>query len=505
MINFLPEIYKNELFYSIIARYQRMCGMVSKRALMRDIFGEVNTITSSYFPQYIDRFVNNLPPTSKITVQEIINNHTMFPFYTAFLPKAKTEMIYKIMEKGGNKSRINIEQLIGFGGSKVKRSNYLKYCPICFKEDIDTLGESYWRTNHQIVGSLYCLKHHVLLKDSSVLSTGSGIQYWCADQQTCDAKVLMDPYPIKIKELNIEYVKNAELLLHNGYPRKELDYIIRFYIDRLREKGLASSNGSLYMKEVLSQFMLYYPEQYLELMQSSFTPDSPSNWLRLFVTGSNKNRIPLRHLLYIQFLGVDLDTFFRSDVVVGKKPDTKSFNPIFDKKKRREKWMKLVTENHGATRSELKEIGKGLHTWIFRHDREWYEKVTPRNKARKRSADSIDWEQRDTDCLRIAKQAVETILNRDGKPTRITPTNIRNTLGIGIWFNNKKLIKTNQFLQEVKENTEHFRIRKIKWAIDEMLSNEDTITPYKIQLFAGFGGSNKEIRELILQTLEEYK
>ncbi|MDY0407407.1 TniQ family protein [Paracerasibacillus soli] len=101
MINILPEIYKNELFYSIIARYRRMCGMVSKRALMRDIFGEVNTITSSYFPQYIDRFVNNLPPTSKITVQEIINNHTMFPFYTAFLPKAKTEMIYKIMEKGG--------------------------------------------------------------------------------------------------------------------------------------------------------------------------------------------------------------------------------------------------------------------------------------------------------------------------------------------------------------------------------------------------------------------
>lgn len=155
----------------------------------------------------------------------------MFPFYTAFLSKEKTELIYELMKERESGPRNNIEQLIGFGGSKVKTSNHLRYCPLCFREDLNTLGGSYWRTNHQNVGSLYCLKHHVLLKDSTVLSTGSWIQYVCADEQTCDEKVLIDTYPINIKELNIQYVKNAEELLHGENPRKDLDFISRFYID----------------------------------------------------------------------------------------------------------------------------------------------------------------------------------------------------------------------------------------------------------------------------------
>lgn len=184
--------------------------------------------------------------------------------------------------------------------------------------------------------------------------------------------------------------------------------------------------------------------------------------------------------------------------------NTQIHQPIFNIHKRREKWLTIVEDNPGATRSELKEIGKGLHTWIFRHDREWYEKVTPRNKPRKRSLDSIDWEQRDMECLGLAKQAVQSILRREGKPTRITPLNIRNTLGLGSMFNNKKLIHTNQFMQKIKEDIEEFRVRKIKWAIDEMISNGETLTPYKIQLYAGFGGSNKEVRELILKSMKKY-
>lgn len=505
MINFLPQIYENELFYSIIARYRRMCGMVSKNALVRDIFGELIPITSSYFPLHINQFIDNLPPTSKITVHEIIKNHTMFPFYTAFLSKEKTELIYEIMKDRGKRPRNNIEQLIGFGGSKVKRSNYLRYCPICFKEDLNILGESYWRTNHQIVGSLYCLKHCVLLKDSTVLSTGSCMQYVCADEQTCDGKVLIDAYPQNIKDSNTQYVKNAEELLHNENPRKDLDFISRFYIDRLREKGLASNNGSLYMKEVLKQFLLYYPEQYLELMQSSVDVEKNTNWLRVFVRNNNeKNRSPLRHLLFVQFLNIDLATLFKDDMVVGRKFDTKIHQPIFNINERREKWLAVIQGNPGATRSELKEKGKGLHTWIFMHDREWYDKVTPRNKPRKRCEDSIDWEQRDIECLGFSKQAVHSILQREGKPTRITPFNIRSTLGFGNRFNNKKLIHTNQFMQEIKEDLEEFRVRKIKWAIDEMISKGEALTPYKVQLYAGFGGSNKEVRGLILKTLQEY-
>ncbi len=101
----------------------------------------------------------------------------------------------------------------------------------------------------------------------------------------------------------------------------------------------------------------------------------------------------------------------------------------------------------------------------------------------------------------LAKEAVEIILKGEGKPTRVTPSNIRKTLGFGSWFHNKKLIRTQQYLEKIKEEIDDFRVRKIKWAINEMVRNEYTLTPYKVQLYAGFGGSNREVRKLILKIL----
>lgn len=502
MINFLPLIYEDELLYSVIARYRRMCGMVSKRALVRDMFGELYIINSSFFPQYIKAFVSNLPPTSRITTEDIIKKHTLFPFYTAFLSQEKAKLIYEVMEDGGNGSHMSIEKVIGIGGSKVKKANYLKYCPICFKKDLEKFGESYWRTTHQIIGSFYCSKHEILLKESSVHSTGSGVEFICADNEVCDEKVLLDQYSTTIKKMNLKYTKSAEKLLHEDYSRKNLDEIIGFYIDRLRDKGLASANGSLYTSEVQHHFLNYYPEQYLRLMQSEFDPDKPANWLRLFIRYNNKNRSPLRHLLFLQFLEIDLDDFFNMEGVVGKKSNSKKHSPSFSLKERRIQWLKLLEENKDANRSQLKDIGKGLHTWIFRYDREWYEEVTPKNQPRKIRADTVDWEKRDEECLNLAREAVKRILSKEGKPVRITPLSIRRTIGAGRWFEKKKLVKTHKYLGEVSEDINNFRIRKIKWAINGMIQNGLSLTPYKIQRYAGFDGNGEEVRRLISEILD---
>lgn len=64
-----------------------------------------------------------------------------------------------------------------------------------------------------------------------------------------------------------------DLLFHNQ-NRIDLSFIIQFYIDRLREKNLASNIGSLYIDRLLEAFMQYYPSDYLELMQSELGAES---------------------------------------------------------------------------------------------------------------------------------------------------------------------------------------------------------------------------------------
>lgn len=208
-------------------------------------------------------------------------------------------------------------------------------------------------------------------------------------------------------------------------------------------------------------------------------------------------------MLFLQFLNVDIEEFFNETKVIGKQKVVEEFTPKFNINERRNKWLKIIHANKGATRSELKEIGKGLHTWIYRHDREWYEKVTPRVKTRKPRTDFTDWNQKDEECLKLAQDAVKVILNKDGKPIRVSPWRIKQTIGAGNWFNNKKLIRTQQYLRESKEDINDFRVRKIKWAINELSKQDESITAYKVQLQAGFGGGSKEVKELIKKVLED--
>ena len=121
MMNCFPLLYEDELFYSIIARYKRMCGITSKTALLKDLFNDEISNKSIFFPQYISLLVSNLPLASKITAKELIMNNTMFPFFTAFLSKKKTDEVYNIMKNGEGKS---IESIVGVNGGKVKFNKF---------------------------------------------------------------------------------------------------------------------------------------------------------------------------------------------------------------------------------------------------------------------------------------------------------------------------------------------------------------------------------------------
>lgn len=499
MLNFFPIIFQDELLVSIFSRYKNICGMRSRQAFEKDLFDRLEGRKSVWLPQNLSALVANLPPNSKITVEELIQNHTMYPYYTAFLSNEKSKLIFDCMTRKSGKA---IESMVGLGGSKVKPNNVLRYCPLCFQDDMRN-GESCWRRLPQIPGALYCPTHEVLYKDSNVLITESRNAYICADEDVCDSELAEDVYPTNFKELNLRYMENASYLLFHNQNRLDLSFIIQFYIDRLREKQLASNSGSLYIERLVEAFMQYYPSDYLELMQSEVNLEQKANWLRLFVRSNNKNRSPLRHLLFLQFLNVDVQTLFNTDNVTGKRSITINRSPLFSIEERRKAWLKLIEENPKANRSQLKEIGKGLHTWIYTHDWNWYNEVTPKVEKRKKRTATVDWEKRDKEYLQLAQQAVQTILKADGKPIRVTPRSIRYAVGIKRSFHHPKLIKTGQYLKEVTEDIQSYRIRKIKWAIDEMIKTAQRLTVYKVQLYAGFGEGNKEIKTLIQGLLEE--
>lgn len=112
--------------------------------------------------------------------------------------------------------------------------------------------------------------------------------------------------------------------------------------------------------------------------------------------------------------------------------------------------------------------------------------------TRKKRTETINWNKRDEKCLALAKKAIEKLLKMEGKPIRIIPANIRRAIGVKRWFYHEKFVKTRKYLKEVTEDINSYRVRKIKWAIDEMAKRSEKLTVYKVEFYAGFGGEIKK-------------
>lgn len=498
MMNCFPQIYEDELFYSIVARYKRMCGFISKSAVLYDLYDEVIGLESINFPLHIERVISNLPPSSKITSEYIIKNNTMFRLYTAFLSQEESKLVFEKMKSSKD---FQVSQSIGLMSSKIKMYKHLKYCKLCRYENMKMLGESYWSRLFQVPGVLFCPKHRVQLKNSSVFTGNSRLEYICADQKNILREDVDDDIS-RHMEINLKYIEMVKYLLDNDVDRKKLRYIIDFYIDKLRQRGLASKGGSLHIDELQSTFIDYYGNDYLELMQSGVDINKEANWLKIFVRDNGKNRNVLRHILLLQFLNVDIKELFSGIAVKGRFKMQIKYNSNVDIDIRRAKWLEFLKDNRGKSKSELNKTSKGLSLWLYRNDNEWFNKITP--KREKLNADNVlDWGLLDKNTLILVKKAVVEILNLDGKPKQLSNALIRRYLEKSYSFNSKKLIKTRRYIKRLVEDIDSYRIRKVKWAIQELISRDERVTRFKIQLVAGFGSScDSYIKNLIDKVLE---
>ncbi len=59
--------------------------------------------------------------------------------------------------------------LLAISKQKNGEARYLRYCPLCAKEDRNVYGETYWHRAHQMMGVNFCPKHGCSLMNSSIM------------------------------------------------------------------------------------------------------------------------------------------------------------------------------------------------------------------------------------------------------------------------------------------------------------------------------------------------
>lgn len=159
MIAYFPKIYEDELLYSVFARYHIHTGYLFYENAKNILFENKKTTP-------IVEFINKLNPetvemlTKNMSMEEVILKHTMFPYYARFFEDKK--------KREGLNSLINMESDFNKTIPKKYNNRYLKYCPLCAKEDRESKGEAIWYRKHQIIGVSVCPIHGCKLIDSNI-------------------------------------------------------------------------------------------------------------------------------------------------------------------------------------------------------------------------------------------------------------------------------------------------------------------------------------------------
>lgn len=307
MLVFFPTPYPDELVYSIIGRYKKWSGEPNHRNMLQHIFGDKHISASVDLPSKIGGLVERLPITSQITVEQLIMEHTLFPFYSAFLPAGQADAVFRSMVEGiGNE----IYSRLGIMGSSVRRNKLIRYCKECLSRDIEIYGESYWHRMHQIPGLDVCVEHGIHLLDSEIHIHGENkYKFIAADEWNsplnCVAKETQSSDIVKYQLLS----DSAKMLLRNRYPNRAFDWFEQFYWNKLKELGYSSVLGHKVDQDRLYvDFISYFGEEFLERLQSGI--HTKNNWLKQLTRKHQRTFHPLRHLLFLQFLNSTPDDMF---------------------------------------------------------------------------------------------------------------------------------------------------------------------------------------------------
>lgn len=314
MLCYFPQPYKGELLYSIVARVDIRSGNIFFRTTTRELFGNPRFIASVDPPCHIDYLVRNLPFYNQLTKKDLIINHTLYPFYTAFLPAIRAKSVYKTM---GKPYRGNIYIKTGITVSSVHIFPFFQFCPDCCREDLLNHGEYYWHRIQNTPGVLICPDHKKVLHYSSFRIH--------PDQKNEFSEASPDNYPDNTQNVlfgdkiiekldglaaDIQWVyDNYEIIrrsqdIEEGFRRK--------YLYLLADRGLIKKKDRRhFLNEFINDLHNYYGSEFLRMVQSDFSIADLHSWPIKIIRKHEKSFHPVRHLLMMRYLCGDSRNFFK--------------------------------------------------------------------------------------------------------------------------------------------------------------------------------------------------
>ena len=418
MIGFFPDIYEDELLYSQLCRYYQRTGYSKYLSAIDDLF-----MRRTVHP--VIEWVNEYTPdamshiTKNTDFESVIRDHTMFPAYTRFLPKDRRKAaLQSLLTCDGNYYNLIVNQ-------NLKHKRFLRYCPVCAKEDRERLGETYWHREHQIIHIDICPKHRCFLENSGVpiggkvtpgLFAAENEVPYSTEPEQCVNDFLLD-FVRYVIEVFREPVEMENDILIGSFLRSKLD-----------DKYLSESKMRVYVTK------LY--EDYCKFFLNICEPMRIDAFKKIY------NNYSLDHYLIYQlayFQGVNAKELSKHSASLVNTAMEEFYHELgleFDIE------YETVRNIGEAVIAKYRRLGK---------------------VSRKSGPKQREWAELDKKYLPTVKEIVDRILYAE-KPERVSIRRVERELGIPA-KQMQKLTKCRAYVLEHIETMNEFRARKVIWAV----------------------------------------
>ena len=249
MIVHMPTIYPDELVYSWFCRYYVHSGCFSHKMALQELYCKKSDYLSK---EFIGNLNNGaMEQIDKIySMERLVLDHTMYPQYARFIPLAeKKEALYRL-----GYDSCDVHYLFPVL-PRNDGERYLRYCPLCVKEDRETYGEAYWHRKHQIRNMGICTRHKCRLMESSVPAKSEQSFTFCpAESYTYDSEAVFENNSLAIQYMEyLVSVFESVMDFESDIPISSI-----LYDGMSRTKYLKPSGRSRYTKMLAEDINIFY-------------------------------------------------------------------------------------------------------------------------------------------------------------------------------------------------------------------------------------------------------
>lgn len=311
---FFPTAFPDETLHSILSRYARLSGLGTCSSVFDSDQAEGSFSHNVFFPCRLADLVNALPPGTSLSVPQLIERHTLLPYYQPFLTahhlaNAQSQMA----DRGGQALKLRL----GLIASRLELESRVRYCPACVVQDTACGGVAYWHRVHQLPGVMICPHHMTPLTilDHRWLSKSSRRL-----QLPIDDEVQLHAVPLEVcTEHRGRLLEIAQLSLQvfqANAPPQSAHRIRSEYLRGVIALNLASNSGRLKLAGLaryMSAFFQTLPAS-SEFSILGSSPDGiPAAWVTKILRKPRLTHHPLKFILLASALGIDMSRLLQRD------------------------------------------------------------------------------------------------------------------------------------------------------------------------------------------------